>query len=146
MVTTVNPTPVLASRRPWFSWEAQVAEDSEQILGVRRHAGIGGSLSLTRQGLWGHQANPNTRSPSRMTAVILKTHPPSQWVAWRHRAAHLRRKPLGAPDRCALPPRPPAANEDPSFSAAQTRIDEDLGEHSDRQGKAVNLSQACNLS
>ena len=108
MVTTVNPTPVLASRRPWLSWEAQVAEDSEQILGVRRHAGIGGPLSLTRQGLWGHQANPNTRSPSRMTAVILKTHPPSQWVAWRHRAAHLRRKPLGAPDRCALPPRPPS--------------------------------------
>lgn len=146
MAVIVNPPPSWPANEHGCPGRPRYEKILDRPSGVQRHVGISGSPSLTHQGPWGHQANPNTRSPSNII-IILKTNPPSQWMAWRRRKEHLCCEPLGVPDRCApLPPPPPAANEDPSFSSARTRIDEDSGEHSDRQGKAVNLFQACNLS
>lgn len=75
--------------------------------GVGRHVGTGGSPSLTHQGLQVPQANPNTKSPSSVMTIILKSNPPSQRTAWRRRKEHLCCVPLGVPDRCALFPPPP---------------------------------------
>lgn len=73
---------------------------------VWRHLGTSGSPSLTRQGPQSHQANPNAKSPSSITIIILKTNPPSQRMSWRRRTEHLCCEPLGVPDRCALFPPP----------------------------------------